>query len=170
MPRTPRAQLPADDLSGVPLDDSPARRTRLRRGGPRTPLPLLPLIAALAGVGVAYVSQSAHSTQATYQAAGMAQQNQQLRAQDVELGDELARRESAERIVAAAQKWGRPPATRGERRAGHLADANGPLKPALNIAGPPLSAQPAGGDPLQQFVASVGGAFGMHPADTRAGQ
>ena len=53
MPSKSRLQLPADDLSGVPLDESPARRTRLRRGGPRTPLPLLPLIAALAGVGVA---------------------------------------------------------------------------------------------------------------------
>jgi cell division protein FtsL len=162
LPRTPRPQLPADDLTGVPLDDSPARRTRLRRGGPRTPLPLLPLIAALAGVGVAYVSQSAHSTQATYQAAGLAEQNQQLRAQDAELGDELARLESAERIVAAAQKLGMRPA-------GHWSYVNVPLKPALNIAGPPPSAQPASGDPLQQFVASVGGAFGMHSTDARTG-
>lgn len=155
MPRTSRSHPPADDLDGVPLEEAPARRTRLRRGGPRTPLPLLPLIAALAGVGVAYVSQSAHSTQATYEATALAQQNQQLRGQDAELGDDLARLQSAERIVAAAQKLGMRPA-------GHWSYVNVPLKPVVNLPAPVLAAAPGGGDPLQQFVASVGGAFGMH--------
>lgn len=88
------------------------RRPRLRRGGPRTPLPLLPLIAAAAGIGVAYVSQSAHTTAATYAASSLAAQQQQLSAQSQQLGDELARLESSERIVAAAQRLGMRPADR----------------------------------------------------------
>jgi hypothetical protein len=142
------------DLAGVPLDD-PARRTRLRRGGPRTPLPLLPLIAALAGVGVAYVSQSAHSTQATYQATALSSQNQQLRGQDAELGDELARLQSTERIVAAAQALGMRPA-------GHWSYIDVALKPVVNVPAPLLTTQPGAGDPLQQFVATVGGMLGVH--------
>ena len=160
MPRSSRHHLPADDLAGVPLDEAPARRTRLRRGGPRTPLPLLPLIAALAGVGVAYVSQSAHSTQATYQAAALAQQNQQLRAQAGQLGDDLARLESAERIVAAAQKLGMRPA-------GHWSYVDAQLKPVVDLPAPLLATQGASADPLQQFVAGVGAAFGVH--GTRGG-
>jgi hypothetical protein len=163
LPRKTRLLLPADDIAGVPLDESPARRTRLRRGGPRTPLPLLPLIAAFAGVGVAYVSQTAHSTSATYQAVVLSQQNQQLRSQDAGLGDELARLESAERIVAAAQKLGMRPA-------GHWSYVNVPLKPVVNIPGPLIAAQPGGGDPLQQFVASVGSAFGVRSSSHGAGQ
>jgi hypothetical protein len=155
LPRTSRPPLPADDLTGVPLDETPARRTRLRRGGPRTPLPLLPLIAVLAGVGVAYVSQSAHSTQATYQAAALSGLNQQLRSQDMQLGDDLARLESAERIVAAAQQLGMRPA-------GHWSYVNAQLKPVINPPAPVLATQPGSGDPLQQLVAAVGGAFGVH--------
>ncbi len=155
MPRTPRHQLPADDLAGVPLDDTPKRRTRLRRGGPRTPLPLLPLIAALAGVGVAYVSQSAHSTQATYQAAALAQQNLQLRGQAAQLGDDLARLESAERIVAAAQKLGMRPA-------GHWSYVDAQLKPVVDLPAPLLATQPGSDDPLRELVAAVGGALGLH--------
>jgi hypothetical protein len=155
VPRTPRSQLPVDDLSGMPLDEPPARRTRLRRGGPRTPLPLLPLIAALAGVGVAYVSQSAHSTQATYQAAALSAQNQQLRGQASQLGDDLARLESAERIVAAAQKLGMRPA-------GHWSYVDAQLKPVVDLPAPLLATQPPSGDPLQQLVAAIGGVFGVH--------
>jgi cell division protein FtsL len=155
LPRTTRPQLPPDDLAGVPLDETPARRTRLRRGGPRTPLPLLPLIAVLAGVGVAYISQSAHSTQATYQATALAQQNQQLRSQASQLGDDLARLESAERIVAAAQKLGMRPA-------GHWSYVDAQLKPVVNLPTTELATQGGSGDPLQQLVAAVGGAFGMH--------
>lgn len=155
MPRTARSQLPADDLAGVPLDEMPTRRTRLRRGGPRTPLPLLPLIAALAGVGVAYVSQSAHSTQATYQATALAQQNQQLRGQASQLGDNLARLESAERIVSAAQKLGMRPA-------GHWSYVDAQLKPVVDLPAPLRATQPRSGDPLQQLVAAIGGALGVH--------
>jgi hypothetical protein len=163
LPRKTPHQLPADDIARVPLDDPRARRTRLRRGGPRTPLPLLPLIAGLAGVGVAYVSQSAHTTSATYQAVLLSQQNQQLHGQDAELGDELARLESAERIVAAAQKLGMRPA-------GHWSYVNVPLKPVVNTPAPLLATQPGGGDPLQQFVASVGGAFGVRSTSHGPGQ
>lgn len=163
MPRKSPRQLPADDIARVPLDESPARRTRLRRGGPRTPLPLVPLIAALAGVGVAYVSQSAHSTSATYQAVTLSQQNQQLVGQDAQLGDELARLESAERVVAAAEKLGMRPA-------GHWSYVNVPLKPVVNVPQPALATQPGGGDPLQQFVASVGGAFGVRSTSHGPGQ
>jgi hypothetical protein len=138
----------------VPLDESPARRTRLRRGGPRTPLPLLPLIAALAGVGVAYVSQSAHSTQATYQAAALSDQNQQLRSQDLQLSDDLARLESAERIVAAAQLLGMRPA-------GHWSYVDAQLKPVVSVPAPQLATQQSGDDALQQFIAAVGGVFGV---------
>jgi hypothetical protein len=161
VPRTPRPQLPADDLARVPLDEAPARRTRLRRGGPRTPLPLLPLIAALAGVGIAYVSQSAHSTQATYQAASLSVQNQQLINQDSQLGDDLARLESAERIVAAAEQLGMRPA-------GHWSYVDAQLKPVVDLPAPLLATQPADSDPLQQFVAAVGGAFGVQDGQGRA--
>jgi hypothetical protein len=155
VPRTSRPQPPADDLAGVPLDEAPARRTRLRRGGPRTPLPLLPLIAALAGVGLAYVSQSAHATQATYQASALTDQVIQLRTQDSQLGDDLARLESAERIVAAAQQLGMRPA-------GRWSYVDAQLKPVISVPAPLVAAQAPSGDPLQQFVAVVGGAFGVH--------
>jgi hypothetical protein len=154
VPRTSRTQLPSDDLDAVPLDHVPARRTRLRRGGPRTPLPLLPIIAAFAGVGVAYISQSAHSTQATYTAAALSDQNQQLRNQDGQLGDDLARLESAARIVAAAQQLGMRPA-------GHWSYIDAQLKPVVAVPAPLFAAQPGGSDPLQQFVATVGGAVGV---------
>ena len=74
-------------------------------------MPLLPLIAVAAGVGIAYVSQTAHSTQATYHVATLTTEQQQLRAQDQRLGDDLARLESSERIVAAAQRLGMRPAS-----------------------------------------------------------
>ena len=157
MPRTPRSHAPDDDLAGVPLDEAPARRTRLRRGGPRTPLPLLPLIAALAGVGVAYVSQSAHSTQATYRAAALSVRNEALRNRSAQLDDELARLESAERIVAAAQKLGMRPA-------GHWSYVDAHLTPVVAVPAPLLAARPPAGDPLQQFVATVGGALRVSTA------
>ena len=93
----------------LPLDE-PGRRQRLRRGGPRTPLPLLPVIAIAAGIGVAYVAQSAHTTAATYQLSQLGAQQQQLAAQDQQLGEELSRLESSERIVNAARQLGMRPA------------------------------------------------------------
>ena len=155
MPRTRRPTAPPDDLAAVPLDAAPVRRTRLRRGGPRTPLPLVPLIAALAGVGVAYVSQSAHATQATYQVGSLSEQNQQLSAQDAQLGDDLARLESAERIVAAAQRLGMRPAT-------HWSYVDAQLKQVVTVPSTALTSGPASADPLEQLIAAVGGVFGMH--------
>ena len=115
-------------------------------------------------MGVAYVSQSAHTTSATYQAVQLSAQNQQLRGQDAELGDELARLQSAARIVAAAQRLGMRPA-------GRWSYVNVPLKPVVNVPAPELTTTPGGGDdPLQQFVASVGGAFGVRSSNHGAGQ
>jgi len=99
------------DATRVPLD-APGRRMRLRRGGPRTPLPLLPVIAVAAGVGIAYVSQIAHATKTTYQATSLAAQQQRLHNDEAQLESELSRLESAERIVAAAQGLGMRPADR----------------------------------------------------------
>ena len=106
----PDRHASAEDLGQLPLDE-PARRQRLRRGGPRTPLPLLPLIAIAAGIGVAYVSQSAHTTEATYHVSNLQAKQQQLTTQDQQLSDELSQLESSERIVAAAQKLGMRPAS-----------------------------------------------------------
>ena len=99
------------DADRFPLD-APGRRLRLRRGGPRTPLPLLPVIAVAAGIGIAYVSQIAHATKTTYQATSLATQQQRLRSDEAQLHAELSRLESAERIVAAAQGLGMRPADR----------------------------------------------------------
>ncbi|MDQ2961050.1 MAG: hypothetical protein M3R48_08395 [Candidatus Dormibacteraeota bacterium] len=154
MPRHPHRSS-SDDLGDVPLDDAPARRSRLRRGGPRTPLPLLPLIAALAGVGVAYVSQTAHATQAVYQAGALARQNQKLAGQSAQLGDQLGQLQSAERIVAAAQTLGMRPAARWTY-------LDTPIKPVVGLFAPQLTTTQQSRDPLQQFVATVGGAIGLH--------
>lgn len=97
-------------LAAVPLELGGGRRERRRRGGPRTPLPLLPLIAICAGVGVAYVSQTAHGTQTTYQAAALTAQRDALRKEDDQLVNELGRLRSAERVVSAAQRLGMRPA------------------------------------------------------------
>ncbi|MBV8529334.1 MAG: hypothetical protein JOZ75_13565 [Candidatus Dormibacteraeota bacterium] len=106
----PDRHASAEHLEQLPLDE-PARRQRLRRGGPRTPLPLLPVIAIAAGIGVAYVSQSAHTTAATYQVSSLSAQQQQLTGQDEQLTEELSRLESSERIVAGAQQLGMRPAS-----------------------------------------------------------
>ena len=67
-----------DDVPFEPL----VRRLRIRRGGPRTPLPLLPVIAIAAGIGIAYVNQTAHVTTATYQATRLEGRQQQLVARE----------------------------------------------------------------------------------------
>jgi len=138
------------------VDDVPfepvVRRLRIRRGGPRTPLPLLPVIAVAAGIGIAYVNQTAHVTTATYQATRLASQQQQLVAQDSQLNAELARLQSSEGIIAAAQAAGMRPASRWERVV---------AAPHSVIASPPgdqLTGSDTGST-LQQLVGALDGAF-----------
>ena len=144
-------RVAAQSVDRLPVD-VPARYARLRRGGPRTPLPLVPLIAIGAGIGIAYVSQSAHATQATYQASNLASLQQQLRGQAGQLNDELARLESSERIVAAAQQLGMRPANRWAYVTPHQVDVI-PAAPTPKTAGTSSGA-------LQQFVGALSGASG----------
>ena len=151
----------ADDLGSVPMDEAPLRRTRLRRGGPRAPLPLIPVIAALTGIGVAYVGQSAHSTSATYAATSLAATNQQLIAQDAQLGDQLARLQSTERIVAAAQQMGMRPAVKWT----YLSTPVTPVVPGPETT--QLTATSSQGQGLlQRIIASVTGVFGLGGGST----
>lgn len=146
-------------LAAVPLhEEVPSRRARVRRGGPRTPLRLIPLIALLAGVGVAYVSQSAHTTQASYQLGALSQQNEALRARDMQLGSDLARLESTERIVAAAQKMGMRPA-------GRWSYVDVRVTPVIRVASAgdgTVSPPPA--DPLAQILDGLAAALGVRGA------
>jgi hypothetical protein len=133
------------------MDEPQQRRPRLRRGGPRTPVPLLLLIAVAAGVGIAYVNQSAHATSATYRAAQLSSQQQQLRAEDEQLHDDLARLESSERIVAAAQLYGMRPASRWAYVAG---------SPVVVVPAPPQARETGAHDGVvQRFLAALSGDF-----------
>jgi len=135
------------------------RRPRTRRGGPRTPLPLLPVIGIVAGIGIAYVSQTAHLTQATYQANDLAVQQHQLQAQAQQLDSQLAQLESSARIDAAAQQFGmKPPA-----RWAYVAAVSQPVsvpQPALADTGGLTT-----GDPVQRLVAALSGTFGPSEAE-----
>lgn len=138
-----------DDVPFEPL----VRRLRIRRGGPRTPLPLLPVIAVAAGIGIAYVNETAHVTTATYQATRLSAQQQQLVAQDSQLSAELSRLEASERIIKAAQDMGMRPAAKWALVA---------AAPHSVISSPPAE-QLTGSDTnstLQQLVGALGGAFG----------
>jgi cell division protein FtsL len=138
-----------DDVPFEPL----VRRLRIRRGGPRTPLPLLPVIAVAAGIGIAYVNQTAHVTTATYQATRLASQQQQLVAQDSQLSAELSRLQSSERIIAAAQEMGMRPAAKW---------AFVVAAPHNLITSPPTE-QLTGSDTnstLQELVGALDGAWG----------
>jgi hypothetical protein len=137
-----------DDVPFEPL----VRRLRIRRGGPRTPLPLLPVIAVAAVIGIAYVNQTAHVTTATYQATRLAAQQQGLVAQDSQLSAELSRLQSSERIIQAALDMGMRPAA----------------KWAFVVAAPhSVITSPAAGQltssesnsTLQQLVGALDGAF-----------
>ena len=143
--------------TGAGVDDVPfeplVRRLRIRRGGPRTPLPLLPVIAVAAGIGIAYVNQTAHVTTATYQATRLASQQQRLVAEDSQLSAELSRLESSERIIASAQDMGMRPAAKWDFVA---------AAPHNVITSPPAE-QLTGIDTnstLQQLVGALDGAFG----------
>jgi cell division protein FtsL len=138
-----------DDVPFEPL----VRRLRIRRGGPRTPLPLLPVIAIAAGIGIAYVNQTAHATTATYQATSLAAQQEQLDAQNAQLASELARLQSSERIITAAQDLGMHPAARW---------AKVEASPSAVIGSPPAEQLTASesNSTLQQLVAALAGDFG----------
>ena len=146
----------AGDLGSVPMDEATPRRTRLRRGGPHAPFPVLPLIAALTGIGVAYVSQSAHSTAATYQATSLVATNQLLQNQDAQLNDDLARLQSTERIVAAAQKMGMRPAA-------HWTYLSTPLTPVVPAPSSQLTGNSTAHDQnlIAQLIADVSSIFGV---------
>ena len=146
------------DVDLLPVEPS-ARRSRLRRGGPRTPLPLLPLIAVGAGIGIAYVSQTAHATQSTYRATSLSAQQQHLHTEYLQLSDELARLQSSERIVSAAQHLGMRPAS------SWAYIASQPVQ-VLPTSSPQLTAT-SGGDALQQLVAALSGAAGPEGNSTR---
>ncbi|HET9050509.1 MAG TPA: hypothetical protein VFO60_02335 [Candidatus Dormibacteraeota bacterium] len=87
-------------------------RVRVRRGGPRAPIVLLPLIGLAAGIGIAYVAQSAHLTQAGYEESSLAATRTQLVQQDQQLADQIARLRAPTRVDAAAQRLGLKPPTK----------------------------------------------------------
>jgi cell division protein FtsL len=136
------------------------RRPRTRRGGPRTPLPLLPVIGICAGIGVAYVSQTAHLTQSTYQAAGLATEQGQLQAQAQQLDADLARLRSSSRIDAAAQQYGLKPPVKWAYVAAVAQPVSVPPLPAYADSGGATT-----GDPMQRLVAALSGTFGPSEAE-----
>jgi cell division protein FtsL len=140
------------------MDAVRPRRARLRRGGSRTPFPLLPLIGIIAGVAIAYVSQTAHVTQRSYQVAALTAEQAQLSADNQRLGDQLDRLTSAERVDAAAQQLGMRPAAQWSYVAA----------PAPVVAAPPAP-QPArdsqNTDALTRIVAVLSGSFGTRNAE-----
>ena len=143
---------PAPEL---PLEPD-ARRTRLRRGGPRTPIPLLPIIAVGAGIGVAYVSQSAHATKSTYELTALQAEQQQLVSQDGQLGDELARLQSSERIISAAQTLGMQPS-------GQWSYVAAKSVQILGTSTAPQEASAAQSGALQQLIGVLGGDAAARP-------
>lgn len=141
----------SDDVPFFPKEE---RRGRTRRGGLRTPLPLLAVIAIAAGIGVAYVSQTARVTQATYQVSSLTTEQQQLTYQNNKLGDDLSRLEASERIVAAAQQLGMKPASSWSYV------SNSPVA-VLTSPTPSRNGKSQPSDPMQRLVASLGSAFGL---------
>jgi cell division protein FtsL len=103
-PRRHRATVLSTEA--LSLHAPAARRDRGRRGGPRTPLPLLPVIAVCAGVGLAYVSQTAQATQADYNQTALIHEQQQLTAEDQQLGAQLDQLSASARIIDLAQRLG----------------------------------------------------------------
>jgi hypothetical protein len=144
LPRlSPRRRAALSLPGGDALPATPPRERR-RRGGPRTPLPLLPIIAVCAGVGLAYVNQTAKATQDNYNEAHLIYQNQQLTTLDQQMGDQLASLSGSSRIIAEARKLGMVTGgtwTYAEApAAGHsttvTATAPRPASPAAEVGGP----------------------------------
>ena len=150
----------ADDASAasVPMDSARPRRSRTRRGGSRTPMPLLPIIGIIAGIAIAYVSQTAHQTQATYQVAALTSEQAQLRSDDQRLGDQLDRLKGAERIDTAAEALGMRPAAQWS----YVSQA--PQVVAVPPA-PQLASDQQNSDALQRLVAVLSGSFGTRNAE-----
>lgn len=149
-------------LADVPVVPDHESRARTRRGGPRTPFPLLPVIGVLAGVGIAYVAQTAHLTQTTYQATTLAAEQSALQQENAQLGDQLARLGSAARIDAAAQMLGMRPPVRWSYVSAVAAPVTVPGAP------PALADAPTQGDAVQRFVAALTGSFGPQEAEAAA--
>ncbi len=140
------------------LEPSGRRSRRRRGGGPRTPLPLLPFILLVAVIGIAYVAQSAHLTQATFQATRLSAEQASLRDENRRLGDELDRLRAGARIDAAAQALGlRPPS-----KWAYVASV--PLPVSVPAAPLPLGPG-SGGDPMERLVAALRGSFGADEAE-----
>jgi hypothetical protein len=153
---------------GRPVPDVPdglepaGRRSRRRRGGgPRTPLPLLPFILLVAVIGIAYVAQSAHLTQATFDATRLTAEQSALRDENSRLGDALDRLRSGARIDAAAQAMGMRPPSKWAYVAAVPPPVSVPAAPA------PLG-RPAGGDAMERLVAALRGSFGTDEAEAAA--
>jgi Bacteriodetes cell division protein (FtsL-like) len=152
---------------GRPVEELPdglgpdGRRGRRRRAGARTPLPLLPFILLVAVIGIAYVGQSAHLTQATYQATRLAAEQAALREESTRLGAELDRLRSGSRIDAAALSLGLRPPSRWAYVTAVPAPVDVPAEPS------PLD-RPPGGDAVQRLVAALRGSFGTDEAEAAA--
>jgi len=151
--RDRRAAAPPPDP--LPLNAPSARRDRRRRGGPRTPLPLLPAIAVCAGIGLAYVSQTAQATQANYDQTSLIHEQQQLTAQDQQLGTQLAQLSASARIIEAAQRLGM--VTGGTWSYAVTPAAEVVSDPATELAAPPVQ---SGESTLGELGSTLSGVFG----------
>jgi TPP-dependent trihydroxycyclohexane-1,2-dione (THcHDO) dehydratase len=151
--RDRRAAAPSAD--SLPLHAPAARRDRRRRGGPRTPLPLLPIIAVCAGVGLAYVNQTAQATRANYDQTSLIHEQQQLTAQDQQLGAQLGQLSSAARVIGLAQRLGM---VTGGTWSYAVAPADQMVTtPATELAVP---SPQAGGSALGELGSALFGVFG----------
>jgi TPP-dependent trihydroxycyclohexane-1,2-dione (THcHDO) dehydratase len=151
--RDRRAAAPS--ATGLPLNAPTVRRDRRRRGGPRTPLPLLPVIAVCAGIGLAYVSQTAQATQANYDQTSLIHQQQQLTLEDQQLGSQLGELSASARIIESAQQLGM--VTGGTWAYAVAPAAQVATPPATELAAPSTQ---SGGSVLGEFGSALLGVFG----------
>lgn len=151
-----RARGDADpSADALPLNATSSRRDRRRQGGPRTPLPLLPIIAVCAGIGLAYVSQTAQATQATYDQTRLISTQQQLTLQDQALASQLSELSASARIIESAQRLGM--VTGGTWAYAVAPAAQVATPPATELAAPPTQ---SGSSVLGEFGSALLGVFG----------
>jgi cell division protein FtsL len=151
-----RARGDADpSADALPLNATSSRRDRRRQGGPRTPLPLLPIIAVCAGIGLAYVSQTAQATQANYDQTSLIQTQQQLTLEDQQLGSQLSELSASARIIESAQRLGM--VTGGTWAYAVAPSAQVATPPATELAAPSTQ---SGTSILGQFGSALLGVFG----------